>query len=413
MPRLTIVSQWYPPEQAPFGRMMHELATSLAGAGWDVTVITAFPNHPSGVVQAGYTKKWVQEERTPDGVRLLRVWLATSARRSFLSRLATFFSFTVTASWRLWREPRPDVIFAVLQPLSVGLTLPLIASLKGARLVLNVQDLHPDAQIRLGMIRNPAVIRVLKWIESHAYRSCAALTVICENFRHHVERHGGPAGRVSVIGNWVDAERIRPEPEAGRRFRHELGIADEDFCVLWAGTLGHVSGVEVVVEAAGALRSNSRIRFLIVGEGPRKESAQRRARELGLTQVQFLGFQPESRLAAMQSAADVSLVTLAPHLAEVSVPSKVLAYFAAGRPVIGGVPRESETASLLQRAGAGWVVPAGDAIALSDAIERLSRDPESAARLGHAAREFAVRELSAEAASVRYAELFKSVCEDK
>ena len=81
MPRLTIVSQWYPPEQAPFGRMMQELATRLAGAGWEVTVITGFPNHPTGVVQDGFTKQWVQEERAQRGVRLLRVWLATAARR--------------------------------------------------------------------------------------------------------------------------------------------------------------------------------------------------------------------------------------------------------------------------------------------------------------------------------------------
>src|SRR5947207_7281838 len=199
MPRLTIVSQWYPPEQAPFGRMMQELATRLAGAGWEVTVITGFPNHPTGVVQDGFTKQWVQEERAQRGVRLLRVWLATAARRSLSARLATFVSFTVTASWRLLREPRSDLVFAVLQPLSVGLTLPLIACLKGARLVLNVQDLHPDAQIRLGLIRNPWLIRMLKWLEAHAYLSCAALTVICEHFRRHVERHGGRPGRVCVI----------------------------------------------------------------------------------------------------------------------------------------------------------------------------------------------------------------------
>jgi colanic acid biosynthesis glycosyl transferase WcaI len=410
MRRLTIVSQWYPPEQAPFGRMMHELATRLAAAGWDVTVVTAFPNHPSGIVHEGYRKKWVQEERQA-GVRVLRVWLATSKRRTLLARLATFVTFTMSASWRLLRDPRPDIVFAVLQPLSVGVTLPLVARLKGARLVLNLQDLHPDAQIRLGMIRNRGLIRLLKAIEGRAYRSCAALTVICEDFRQHALRHGAAPGRVFVIENWVDAERIRPEPEGGRRFRRGLGIGDQDFAVLWAGTLGHVSGVDVVVEAAAVLSSNRRIRFVIVGEGPVKERSQARARELGLANVRFEPFQPESMLAAMQSSADVSLVTLAPTLAEVSVPSKVLAYFAAGRPVIAAVPQESETANLIRRAGAGVIVPAGDAAALAAAIAQLASDPESVARLGSAARSFAVEQLSATAAASRYAGLFQSLCE--
>jgi colanic acid biosynthesis glycosyl transferase WcaI len=409
MRRLTIVSQWYPPEQAPFGRMMQELATRLAAAGWDVTVVTGFPNHPSGIVHDGFRKRWVQEERHA-GVRVLRVWLATSKRRTLLARLATFVTFTVSASWRLLREPRPDIVFAVLQPLTVGVTLPLVARLKGARLVLNLQDLHPDAQIRLGMIRNRGLIRLLKAIEARAYRSCAALTVICEHFRQHALRHGAAPGRVFVIENWVDADRICPQPEGGRRFRQELGIGDQDFAVLWAGTLGHVSGVEVVVEAAAVLSSNRRIRFVIVGEGPLKERSEARARELALANVRFVPFQPESMLAAMQSSADVSLVTLAPTLAEVSVPSKVLAYFAAGRPVIAAVPQESETANLVRRAGAGVIVPAGDAAALAAAIEQLASDPESAGRLGTAARSFAVEQLSAAAAASRYEGLFQSLC---
>ena len=409
MRRLTIVSQWYPPEQAPFGRMMHELATRLAAAGWDVTVITGFPNHPSGLLPPGFTKKWLDEERL-GGVRVLRVWLATSPRRTLLARLATFVTFTMFASWRLLREPRPDIVFAVLQPLSVGVTLPLVAKLKRARLVLNVQDLHPDAQIRLGMIRSRSLIRMLKAVEVSAYRNCAALTVICEHFRQHALRHGALPERVVVIENWVDADRIRPEPEGGRRFRRELGIADQDFVVLWAGTLGHVSGVEAVVEAAAVLRSNARIRFVIVGDGPVKERSQALARQLALTNVQFLPFQPESTLAAMQSSADVSLVTLAPALAEVSVPSKVLAYFAAGRPVIASVPPNSETANLIHRAGAGVIVPAGDAAALGAAIEKLASDPESVGRLGRAARSFAVEQLSAAAAASRYEGLFQSLC---
>ena len=143
---ICIVTEWYPPEHAPFGRMMQELAHGLVARGWDVTVITGFPNHPRGVVFAGYTKRWLSTEM--DGnVRVLRVWLATSARRTLARRLATFVTFTVASAWRLLRNRRSEVIFAVLQPLSVGITLPLLARVKRSTLVLNLQDLHPDAQI--------------------------------------------------------------------------------------------------------------------------------------------------------------------------------------------------------------------------------------------------------------------------
>lgn len=404
-PRITIVTQWYPPEQAPFGRMMHELATFLARSAWDVTVITGFPNHPSGKVFEGFRKHWVREERI-EGVRVCRVWLATSSKRTVFSRLMTFATFTVTASWRILRRPRPDVIFSVLQPLSVAITLPLLARLKRASLIFNLQDLHPDAQIRLGLVRNPLLIRGLRSIERHAYRSCRALTVISDPFRQHTIARGAAPERVFVIENWVDADRIRPLPQAGLAFRHEVGLREEDFVVLWAGTLGYVSGAAVVLEAARLLREDARVRFLVVGEGPIQPHLQHQAREARLTNMVFRPFQPESKLCAVQNSADVSLVTLAPGLSEVSVPSKVLAYLAAGKPVVASVPEESETARLIRRAGAGVIVPPGEPAQLAAAIGALMNDVESRRRLGCAARVYAEERLSVDAALNRYAAVF-------
>jgi colanic acid biosynthesis glycosyl transferase WcaI len=162
-PRLTILSQWFPPEQAPFGQMMLELGTDLAALGWQVTIVTGFPNHPMGQLFAGYRKCLVKRERV-GALRVLRVWLATSPRRTFLNRLLTFISFTVSSGLALLFGSRADVTFAVLQPLSVGAVLPAIARLRGSRLVFNIQDLHPDAQIRLGMVKNALLIRVLRRI---------------------------------------------------------------------------------------------------------------------------------------------------------------------------------------------------------------------------------------------------------
>lgn len=404
-PALTIVSQWYPPEQAPFGRMMHELASHLAARGWDVTVITGFPNHPGGEVFAGYRKRWLHEERL-DGVRVRRVWLATSPDRSMFNRLATFVSFTITSALRLLRGGPTDLVFAVLQPLSVGALLPSLARLRGARLVLNLQDLHPDTQIRLGMVRNPWLIRALRAVERHAYRRSAGLTAICESFREHAVARGACASTACVIPNWIDTARIYPSAEQGAAFRARCGIGPERFVVLWAGTLGHVSGAMHVVEAAALLRDAEFIQFLVVGEGPLRQPMLDRARQLGLTNLRFEPFQPEESLVAVQNAGDLSLVTLEEQFAESSVPSKVLAYLAAGRPVLAAVPRDCETARLLQRARAGIIVPPGDAPGLAAAIRSLAADREQARRLGQAARDHAVRELSRDAALAAYERCF-------
>ncbi|MGH8239692.1 MAG: glycosyltransferase family 4 protein, partial [Steroidobacteraceae bacterium] len=336
------------------------------------------------------------------GVRLCRVWLATSPRRSLLARLATFISFTLSASWRLLHEPRPDIVLAVLQPLSVGLTLPLLARWKRAALVFNIQDLHPDAQVSMGLIRSPLLIRALRVLEAHAYRRCAALTVICESFRRHVVARGAADGSVHVVENWIDTQRIAPQPDAGLAFRRQHDIDAAAFVVLWAGTLGHASGAGIVVDAATQLRDMPHVRFLVVGEGPLAATLRERVAAAQLSNVTFRDFQPEKQLAAMQNSADVSLVTLAASFAQVSVPSKVLAYLAAGRPVVACVPQESETAALVKRADAGVVVPAGDARALADAIRTLALNAADVRLMGERARSYAVTHLSRTAALDRY-----------
>jgi colanic acid biosynthesis glycosyl transferase WcaI len=353
----------------------------------------------------------VQREQQ-DGVRLLRVWLATSPRRTLLNRLATFVTFTFCASWRLLREPHAAAWFAVLQPLSVAVTLPLLARVKGSRLVFNLQDLHPDAQIKLGLIRNALLIWALRGLERFAYRHCDVVTAISAAFRAHVVKHAGfdtatIASRTAVIGNWVDIERIHPDMLSGRRFREAQGLNAANFVVLWAGTIGHVAGAEIVVEAAQRLNSDPRIQFLVVGDGPQRATMEHRAAELELTNIRFLGFQPEADLLGVQNSADVSIVTLAPTLAEVSVPSKVLAYLAAGRPVVASVPSDSETASLLSRSGAGMVIDAGDADALAQAIRLLAADASLVQVMGEAGRHHAVTELSRQAAVQRYDALFR------
>ena len=326
-------------------------------------------------------------------ITVKRVWLWTSERNGMTARLLRFASFTLVSMWRLLREPRADVVFAVLQPLSLGALLPVIARLKCSKLVLDIQDLHPDTQIRLGMVRNRLWIAILRGVESYAYRSCAALVVICEQFRRHVIARGALAERVSVVENWIDTDRLQPL-SGDNEFRSDAGLSAADFVVLWAGTLGHVSGAELIIDTAELLRDQAHIKFLVVGEGPLLQSLVARSEHLGLQNVIFRPFQPEERLAQVQASGDVSLVALSRDFAETSVPSKVLAYMAAGRGVLAAVPAQSPTADLINTAQAGIVVRPGNAQELADAIRSLRADRDQARKLGNAGRRYVIANLS-------------------
>ena len=196
--RIFMITQWFPPEHVAAGHMVLELASDLVRAGHEVTVVTGFPNHPSGIVFEGYRKRLLQEEYL-NGVRVWRVYSITSPSRNLLNRMLTSLSFALMASCTVFLKGKCDVVFSILQPLSIGIFVPILSMMKRARLIFNLQDLHPDALVDLGFIRNKAVVGVLRLIESFSYRSADKVTVICDHFKKHVISKGVPPTRVEVI----------------------------------------------------------------------------------------------------------------------------------------------------------------------------------------------------------------------
>lgn len=405
--KVLIVSQWFPPEQSPFGYMMKELAQGLLLKGHDVTVVTAFPNHPGGEVFGGYNKKWVLRE-TIDGVKVIRVWLGTSSNRSPFMRLYTFISFTVTSSIAVLRQKNIDVIFAVFQPLSVGLTLPLIAKFRRAKLVLNIQDLHPDVPIELGLVRGRFLKWVLRCVEKYGYRNADALTVICESFKRHCVTRGAMPEVVKVIPNWIDLNEIKPRSRINA-FRCAAGLADEDYVVLYAGTLGYVSGAEVVLSAARELSNLPEVRFVFVGGGAMFEELQRMAAKDRLTNVIFAPFQPRDVLGDVQAISDVSVVTLGAGKGKNSVPSKVLGYMAAARPIVASVDCDSETALTISAAKCGRVVEPGSGEKLAEAILKFKGDSELSRTLASNGRLFLERHYSRQDIVDQYSMFFEQI----
>jgi colanic acid biosynthesis glycosyl transferase WcaI len=404
MKTIHIITQWFPPEHAPIGHMYLELAESLVEQGWDVTVITGFPNHPRGVVFAGYKKRLFQEERL-GGVRVWRVFLHTSANRSVFNRILTFLSFTLTSSACLLLRGRPDIILAPLQPLSQGALLPLLSRLKGARLVFNIQDLHPDAQINLGLLNNKLLIRLLRSLEQYSYRHAAGLSVICEDFRSHCIAKGARPENIAVLRNWIDLDEIRPQVRMNP-FRKELGLTEEARVILFAGTIGLASGAEIMLEVAEQLAGDRRSKIVFVGEGESLAMLREGARDRALENMVFSPFQPRERLGQVQAIADISIVTLRPDSAQMSVPSKVLGYMAAARPVLAAVPDNSETARFIRESGAGIVVPPVDPAAIAAALRGLLDDPAAMQAMGSRGRQFLEENLSREHVCRGYNDFF-------
>jgi len=406
---LAIVTAWYPPEPAPYGQMMQELASFLVQRGLLVDVFTSVPNYPQGAIYPGWRNRLLQHEQPIPGLRIWRVGVLAGRgekrrHRGRLWRIAGFLTFTALCFVTMLRKSKPRVVFAVLQPLSVGPMLFLFARLKGSRLIVNLQDLHPDAAVLLGLVKNRLLIGVLRRIEAFVYRSADAIAVICDAFKRHCVARGANISRVVVIPNWIDLDEIRPLSRASS-LRRDLGISEGAFVALYAGSLGLISGAEMLVEAASKLAAHSNIHFVFVGDGVLVPRLTEQKRHHRLANVHFLPFQPRESLNEVQSLGDVSLVTLLPGHGQSSVPSKVLGYMAAARPVIAAVDANSETAKFIRDAQAGIVVPPGSVMDLIDALLKLQAEPHLARSLGLAGRRYLECSLTREGVLAMYARL--------
>lgn len=397
--KIGLVCQYFPPEVAPIGVMLSELATDLGRAGHEVTVFTGYPNHPEGRLFDGFKRRFPGHTcRAREGYRIRRNWIYINRSKKPFSRVLNYLSFALFAGVSC-AASRQDVYLLVSPPLS-NVVLGMFMRLVGLRYILNIQDIYPDAAVTAGMIRNKLLIRALVGLESAGYHFAKHITVISAGFARNLQDKGVPRSKISTIPNWIDLEEITPRSRINP-FSTVHALSDK-FTVLYSGTIGLVSGAEIVLDLAKLLASESDIVVMIVGEGVVKARLEAEARRQGLPNVRFAPFQPRSALGDVLASASVGLVTLKPGHGRNSVPSKILGYLAAERPVIASVDPDSDTWNFVDESRCGVCVCPGDASGLASAVRRLAADSELAGQLGRNGRRYLERNLARHTITAEY-----------
>jgi glycosyltransferase involved in cell wall biosynthesis len=218
---------------------------------------------------------------------------------------------------------------------------------------------------------------------------------------------GVEPAKLVVISNWADTERIVPGPKENG-FREEHGLNGK-FVVSYAGTIGWAQDLDTVIESAGLLRSYRDIRFILVGDGPKRRPLQAKASALGLDNVSFLPLQPRDRYPLLLNASDVCLISLNPRLTTPVVPGKLFDIMASGRPVVGDVPLDGDAPRIVAEGPCGICVAPGDPDRLAEAILKLYRDPALAAELGANGRRLVEHKYSRSICTRRYERLLLDI----
>ena len=391
--RILLVSQYFPPEIGATQFRMQAFAEYLASRGHGVTVICEFPNHPHGVIPESYRGRLVEDDCS-NAYRVLRVWVRTTPEKTQRTRMALYLSYMALATAVAPLAGRVDVVVATSPPLFTGVCGVAIARMNRAPFVLDVRDLWPAAATSLGQISPGLVTDVAEAIERWLYRQAAVVVAVTRPFCEHVDRIRGRGPATVLVPNGTLDLFLEPAGAEPERSRH--GLPDERFLITFAGIHGIAQALPSVLDAAERLNGGADVAF--VGDGPVKETIVRQARERALPNVHFRAQAAPGDVSPILHSSDALLVPLSAHPTFADfVPSKMLDFMAAGKPII--VSAAGEAARILELAGAGVAVPPEDPDALADAVRWVRDHPDEAAAMGQRGREFAQRRLRSQQAA--------------
>jgi glycosyltransferase involved in cell wall biosynthesis len=392
----TAINYW--PEPAGNAPYTTALAEHLLRAGHRVSVVTGVPHYPSWHVSPAYRRglTWREEIR---GVEVIRKRHLVPPRQTLWGRAlyeGTFLLNGLTA-----RPDRPDVVIGVVPSLGGATMARLFARRWGIPYAVIVQDLMGRAASETGIRGGRRAAGVIARAEGWSLRKAQLVAAVSEAFLPYLLGVGVPEERIVHLPNWV----LR-QPAQGDRVqtRRRLGWGDDQQIVLHAGNMGLKQHLEQVLAAAKlAQHSAPRVRFVLLGDGNQRSRLEQEA--AGLPNVSFIGTQSEADYDLALHAADVLLVSERATVADMSLPSKLTAYCAAGRPIVAAVRPDGATHGEIVRSGAGLLVEADRPEQLLEAIDRLYRDPCLCGRLAEAGRSYASESLAATSALARAEEL--------
>jgi colanic acid biosynthesis glycosyl transferase WcaI len=405
--RILIYSYNYHPEPIGIAPLMTELAEGLVTRGHEVRVVTGMPNYPQRQVYPEYKGKlYCTEER--NGVIIQRSCVWTRPKPGLLNRMLLDGSFVVSSLTQALRGWRPDAILLTVPPLPVSVPAALLGWFYSCPVVLNLQDILPDAAVHVGLLTNKQAIRVFETLEKFAYHTAHTISVITDGFTENLTAKGVPAEKIRCIPNWVDVKFIRPLPKIDNAFRRAHDLQDR-FVVMYSGNIALTQGLKTVIQAAAKLQHVTEIVFVIVGEPQALTVLKEACTEHGVENVRLLPFQPREQLPEMLAAADVGLVMQKSNVVSFNMPSKIQVLLASGRPIVASVPTHGTAARAIQQSGGGVVVEPEQPDRLAEAILNLQANPAEAEALGLQGRRYAVLNYSFEQALSRYEELFYQI----
>jgi glycosyltransferase involved in cell wall biosynthesis len=407
--KILYLSQYFPPEMGAPSARVFELSRRWVSKNTDVTILTGFPNHPTGIIPETYQGHHFMREKK-EGIKIIRTYIYAAANKGFIKRVVSYLSFMFSSIIQgTHASGQQDLIIATSPQFFVGIAGYIISRLKRIPFIFEIRDLWPESIVQLGLIKSKFLILILEWIELFLYRKAAHIIAVTDTTVDILVERGIHKEKISVIKNGVDLQLFTNQNNQDA-LKEKYGFTGK-FIVSYIGTHGLSHALDKVLETTRLMKESKEIVFLLVGEGAEKEKLKSIAKANNLSNVVFVDQINKNELPGYYALSDIVLVTLRKlPLFQHVIPSKLFEIMAMKRPIIISV--DGEARKIVESAKSGLFCEPGNPEALKSRIKELYEDKEKRDCLGENGYKYVMKNFNRNTLADNYLEILKNVQKD-
>lgn len=387
--KILLINQAFVSPNEPGHTRHFEMAKFLQTRGHELVIVASDLNYQTG--KRTVERKGIFAEQNIEGVKILRSYIYPALHHSYFWRVISFFSFMFSSIYTALQVKDVDLILGTTPPIFQAVSAWIVSMIRRKPFLLEVRDLWPEFGVSMGVLKNPLVISLARWLEKFLYNRATHILVNSPAYKEYMINKNVPENKITYIPYGTDIDMFNPKID-GSSIRKELNLEDK-FVVLYAGALGQANDIDTILRAAKRLNENQKIRFVLFGDGKERERLQNEANQVNLSNVIFAGVRPKKEMPRVIASADVCLAILQDiPMFRTTYPNKVFDYMAAGRAtvlVIDGITRD-----LIESSYGGVFVQPNDDKGLADTILDLSQNADIVKQMGLNARQFLVGHLN-------------------
>ncbi len=386
--KILLLNQAFVSPNEPGHTRHFEMGQYLKKHGHELVIVASNVNYQTG--QSTGQQHGMGVEENIDGVRVLRSYIYPTLHRSYFWRIISFLSFMFSSIWTAFQVKDADIVLGTTPPIFQSFSAWVVAFLRRKPFLLEVRDLWPEFGISMGVLKNPVLITLARWLENFLYARATHILVNSPAYVDYLQSKGIRKNKITFIAYGTDVDMFSPDVD-GSHVREKFGLQDK-FVVLYAGALGQANDIYTVLRAAERLCDQEKICFVLFGDGKERAQLQAEAERKKLSNVIFAYVCPKKEMPGVLAASDVCLAILQDiPMFRTTYPNKVFDYMAAGRATVLAI--DGVIRSVIEESGGGIFVQPGNEEMLAKTILEMANDPQRVKQMGASAREYLVKNL--------------------